>query len=196
MNLSQLRAVVILSGALLLTGPAMVHAGKPSSQAGKILLDVERKGEAWYVDPVSNERVFLANGAVAHEVLRDYGLGISNADLEKIPAGFIPVLQNPEDLFYELEPMFAKCDPSTRESTLTQSLAIFRTALEPDFLSESSDELTPDDILTVETESPVWTGADALCLSGTIRELVVSDKHIPLIGAMMKSLGTVFSDSD
>ncbi|PIR93442.1 hypothetical protein COT99_00715 [Candidatus Falkowbacteria bacterium CG10_big_fil_rev_8_21_14_0_10_43_10] len=55
--------------------------------AGKILLQVENHGEAWYVDPVSQKRYYLANGAAAYEALRKFGLGITNANLAKIPVG-------------------------------------------------------------------------------------------------------------
>ena len=53
--------------------------------AGRILLQVESKGEAWYVDPVSLKRIYMADGASAYVLLRDKGLGITNANLAKIP---------------------------------------------------------------------------------------------------------------
>jgi len=55
--------------------------------AGRILLQVQDKGEAWYVDPVSQARYYLADGANAYGALRKFGLGITNADLNKIPVG-------------------------------------------------------------------------------------------------------------
>jgi len=55
--------------------------------AGQILLQVEDHGEAWYVDSVSQQRYYLADGASAYEALRKFGLGITNADLAKIPVG-------------------------------------------------------------------------------------------------------------
>ncbi len=57
-----------------------------SSLKGRILLQVESKGEAWYVDPSSGNRVYLGRPADAFAVMRSYGLGISNADLAKIAA--------------------------------------------------------------------------------------------------------------
>ena len=54
---------------------------------GKILLQVEDHGEAWYVDPVLKLRYYLADGPTAYEALRKFGLGITNADLAKIPVG-------------------------------------------------------------------------------------------------------------
>jgi hypothetical protein len=48
--------------------------------AGKILLQVEEVGQAWYIDPVSRERAFLGRPADAFRVMRELGLGISEAD--------------------------------------------------------------------------------------------------------------------
>ncbi len=53
---------------------------------GDILLQVQRNGEAWYVDPVKCRAIYLKDGAGAYEVMRFLGLGITNADLEKITA--------------------------------------------------------------------------------------------------------------
>jgi len=53
--------------------------------SGKILLQVEENGEAWYVEPVSNKRFFLGRPGDAFQVMRDAGLGITNNDINKIP---------------------------------------------------------------------------------------------------------------
>jgi len=55
---------------------------------GKILLQVEAHGEAWYVNPGSGKRIYMKDGDVAYGMMRNLGLGITNADLEKIPIGF------------------------------------------------------------------------------------------------------------
>jgi len=47
-------------------------------QKGKLLLQVEGRGEAWYVSPVDGKRYFLGRPADAFEVMRKLGLGISN----------------------------------------------------------------------------------------------------------------------
>jgi len=54
---------------------------------GQILLQVEEHGEAWYIDPVSEKKYYLKDGPVAYEALRKFGLGITDADLNKIPVG-------------------------------------------------------------------------------------------------------------
>jgi hypothetical protein len=55
--------------------------------AGHILLQVEENGEAWYVDHKTELRYYLKNGGIAYGVMRDFGLGITNEDLSKIPIG-------------------------------------------------------------------------------------------------------------
>lgn len=59
----------------------------PSSLKGRILLQVEDNGEAWYVYPKNHRRYYLKNGNEAYRIMRDLGLGITNVDLDKIPIG-------------------------------------------------------------------------------------------------------------
>ncbi len=63
---------------------------------GYILLQVESLGQAWYVDPKTRQRFYMKDGATAYEMMRKFGLGITNADLEKIPLGI-------DDRFEEMD---------------------------------------------------------------------------------------------
>lgn len=54
---------------------------------GYILLQVEGRGEAWYVDPVSERRTYMKDGAAAFQIMRNFGLGITNANLTKLKNG-------------------------------------------------------------------------------------------------------------
>ena len=54
---------------------------------GQILLQVESRGEAWYVDPVKGERHYLKDGQAAYDLMRNLGLGITNADLNRMTVG-------------------------------------------------------------------------------------------------------------
>lgn len=49
------------------------------------MLQVQDKGEAWYIDPGSAKRYYLKDGGGAFVLLRRFGLGITNADIAKIP---------------------------------------------------------------------------------------------------------------
>jgi hypothetical protein len=53
---------------------------------GKIVLQVRDQGQAWYITPVG-ERIFLSTPRVAYGIMREFGIGISNRDLQKIPVG-------------------------------------------------------------------------------------------------------------
>ena len=55
-----------------------------NNQKGKIFLQVENNGEAWYVNPEDGKRYFLGRPADAFQVMRNLGLGISNSDFEKL----------------------------------------------------------------------------------------------------------------
>lgn len=48
------------------------------------MLQVEDKGQAWYVSPKDGARYYLANGDDAFQIMKSLGVGISNKDLEKI----------------------------------------------------------------------------------------------------------------
>lgn len=52
---------------------------------GRLLLQVEEHGEVWYVNPVDGLRYYLRDGEAAFELMRKFGLGITNDDLAKIP---------------------------------------------------------------------------------------------------------------
>jgi hypothetical protein len=51
---------------------------------GKILLQVQEKGEAWYVFPADLKRYYLGRPKDALNLMKDLGLGITNKDLAKI----------------------------------------------------------------------------------------------------------------
>ncbi len=55
--------------------------------SGRILLKVEDYGRAYYVNPQTNNGRFLGRADDAFQVMREEGVGITNADLQKIPLG-------------------------------------------------------------------------------------------------------------
>lgn len=64
----------------------IVHAEESMATKlkGRILLQVEENGEAWYVNPVNLKRYYLGRPDDAFSVMRELGVGISNENLEKI----------------------------------------------------------------------------------------------------------------
>lgn len=54
---------------------------------GRILLQVNDHGEAWYLDPVSKERFYMKDGSTAYQMLRSFGLGVTEVDYAKLETG-------------------------------------------------------------------------------------------------------------
>lgn len=54
---------------------------------GYILLDVQQHGEAWYLNPTDNRRYYLRDGAAAYQMMRSFGLGVSEKDYSRIETG-------------------------------------------------------------------------------------------------------------
>lgn len=80
---SALLISISLVGILPLPAAAETIAERLS---GRIVLQVEANGEAWYIDTNSNERYYLSRPSDAFNIMRELGLGITNADLARIPA--------------------------------------------------------------------------------------------------------------
>jgi len=58
-----------------------------NNQQGKIFLQVESHGEAWYVNPITKLRYYLGRPADAYALMRQLSLGITNDKLRKIGVG-------------------------------------------------------------------------------------------------------------
>ncbi len=66
--------------------PFTVVASTVSDHAsGKILLQVEKNGEAWYVNPANQLRYYLGSPSDAFKLMTQLGVGITDANLQLIP---------------------------------------------------------------------------------------------------------------
>ncbi len=63
---------------------SMHNTSFANTQKGKIFLQVEENGEAWYVNSNDSKRYFLGRPTDAFNVMRNLGLGVSNTDFEKL----------------------------------------------------------------------------------------------------------------
>lgn len=85
--------------AVTLTMPLVVQPTQALSASildrvmGYILLQVESHGEAWYVDPVTQTRYYMKDGSTAYEMMRTFGLGVSELDYQRLVAGDSVLLQ-------------------------------------------------------------------------------------------------------
>ncbi len=81
----------VFLGVLIIGIPAFLFAADMGANLkGRILIQTEKNGEAWYVNPVNNIRYYLGRPYDAFQIMRELGLGIKNVDLNKIPVGLIP----------------------------------------------------------------------------------------------------------
>lgn len=53
--------------------------------AGYILLQYQQRGQTWYVDPLTKQRYYNGSPRQALRLMQHFALGITNADLAKIP---------------------------------------------------------------------------------------------------------------
>lgn len=67
---------------------SVTHAATSPSLLGRILLQVESRGEAWYVSPKDGTRIYLQDGLTAYQLMRQMSVGVTNANLQKIPVGY------------------------------------------------------------------------------------------------------------
>ena len=66
-----------------------LNAKFPSRLSGKIMLDVEQNGEAYYINPNDLKGYYLNRPSDAFRIMRELGLGITNDDVRKIDVGEI-----------------------------------------------------------------------------------------------------------
>ena len=65
--------------------PGKISPALTNRFKGNILLQVKKHGEAWYVNPIDGKRYYLRDGDAAYMIMRKMGLGITDANLMKIP---------------------------------------------------------------------------------------------------------------
>lgn len=75
-------AIVICVG-LISASPSRA-ATLSDTLKGRILLQVESKGEAWYVNPKDGKRYYMPDGSAAYIMMRNLGVGITNKNLDKV----------------------------------------------------------------------------------------------------------------
>lgn len=64
---------------------------------GRILLQPEQNGEAWYINPINFQRYFLNRPNDAFRIMQEHGIGVTDIDLSKIPVGLIDYNDNDND---------------------------------------------------------------------------------------------------
>ncbi len=86
--------VICLTGLWLLIIPTGAANAETIANrlSGRILLQVQSQGEAWYVYPVNKQRYYLGRPADAFTVMRSLGLGVSENDYKTLSKNGAPKL--------------------------------------------------------------------------------------------------------
>src|SRR5680860_112570 len=87
-------AVFLIYSVFSVASPALAYpeSNLSSRLSGKILLDVDNKGEAWYVYPGDFHRYYLGTPSDAYDIMKYLSLGVSNDN-------FIKIASSTEDRF-------------------------------------------------------------------------------------------------
>lgn len=84
--------VIVLFATMFVSASSPVYAATLAEQlSGKILLQVQSHGEAWYVDPITKQRYYLGRPADAFALMRTKGIGIRHQELQKYLTSVFPV---------------------------------------------------------------------------------------------------------
>ncbi|MFH0956212.1 MAG: hypothetical protein V1801_03330 [Candidatus Falkowbacteria bacterium] len=76
--------ILIIIIFVFMAASAQAEAVLANKLSGRILLQVQSAGQAWYVNPADGQRYYLGRPADAFEIMRHLGLGISEADFDKL----------------------------------------------------------------------------------------------------------------
>lgn len=120
MNRISVFSCISVAACIFFIGAHADAALDPSRFNGKILLQVQQYGEAWYVKPQNGRRVYMGRPDDAFRLMRQLGVGITNKNLAKIPIADMNLLasRNDEDgdwLSAELEKSFGT-DPKEKDT--------------------------------------------------------------------------------
>jgi len=100
------------------------------NNSGKIFLQVQNKGEAWYVNPNDFKRYYLGTPLDAWNVMKKLGLGIKNSLLKEIVSDTLTVVSNNQTLPQNPVPITPPADSSgqakSANSALSQAAAAIR----------------------------------------------------------------------
>lgn len=137
---------------------------------GRILIQVELNGEAWYVSPVNLKRYYMGRPADAFQLMRNLGLGITNSDLEQIEVGETDVNNSSngdesEDGSDEDDNDNTGTNTEDSNSTTVSSVSSLVAAI------SSAESGGPKTILlsdgTYDLDNMIWVGASGITIRST-----------------------------
>ncbi len=91
---------------------------------GKFFLQTERNGEAWYLNPLDHKRYYLGRPSDAFLIMRYFGLGISNKDIETIAIN-TSQLSNPQSQSSDTDNIIANIASAIRQNDINKIVSFF-----------------------------------------------------------------------
>ncbi|MEI7619965.1 MAG: Ig-like domain-containing protein [Candidatus Falkowbacteria bacterium] len=83
-NLMELTIKSLLGEKPVVIDPATYDLALANKLKGRILLQVESHGEAWYGNPKDGQKYYMASGDEAYQIMRKLSVGITNSNLNKV----------------------------------------------------------------------------------------------------------------
>ena len=131
-----------------LTWPAAVKAASlGKTLAGRILLNVEKNGEAWYVNPVNNNRYYLGRPADAFRIMRELAIGINNSSLARIETS---------ERDKKIGPALAAIAGLKEVASTTEDVILRIASSTPAYDKETTKRLSGSILLQVEGNGEAW----------------------------------------
>jgi len=70
--------IIFISGALFIVNFSLAEYSLAQKLSGRILLQVQSRGEAWYIHPADQKKYYLGRPQDAFELMRKLGLGVKH----------------------------------------------------------------------------------------------------------------------
>jgi len=85
--MNKIKVLLLLLALILGALPASASLSLSQKLSGRILLQVESHGQAWYINPTDQKRYFLGRPSEAFLIMKQLAVGITNSNLNKISVG-------------------------------------------------------------------------------------------------------------
>jgi len=139
---------------------------------GKILLQVEQHGEAWYVHPENCMRVYMKDGAAAYSIMRELSLGITNNDLSTISSKEFSVVPYVNGEQPDTETILEEPTASGASDSLTS------TNFQDIYLSSRQEGAVPSKMDLVALNEYWLERINALRAQKGLREIVLDQRFV------------------
>ena len=150
---------------------------------GRILLQVESHGEAWYVNPKDDKRYYMADGTAAYDIMRNLGVGITDKNLNRIKSDLTFAKKQQGKIFLQVESRGEAyyIDTNGQAHYLADGAAAYSIMRELGLGIKTSDlekiTLSDKDAMASTTPADVSENYDLQISSSTCKYTTVADNY-------------------